>query len=337
MLYFTKGVIPMLKKDFEVIREYVLALFDAQMKQMYDALQKSIPEVPEFKEYDDTELKAKIDEVAKSIPEVPEFKEYDDTELKAKIDEVAKSIPEVPEFKEYDDTELKAKIDEVAKSIPEVPEFKEYDDSELRAKIDEVAKSIPEVPEFKEYDDSELRAKIDEVAKSIPEVPEFKEYDDAWIKEALAKPLELDLPPASHYDGTAVSKGAMVLHDNNLYVNLIDDNASEPSEKNASYKLLIKSPKAPTHKGVYDVSKTYEENDIVMWENSSWIKTSSPEQSLPSDGWKLLAKAVRGRKGEKGDTTVVEVDNTEMLQRLVDEIEILKATNKGLQDDIATA
>jgi hypothetical protein len=72
---------------------------------------------------------------------------------------------------------------------------------------------------------------------------------------------------------------------------------------------------------------------MVMWENSTWIKTANKNQTLPSEGWKLVAKAVKGRKGEKGaDGTTTIVQNDEALQVLHDEISILKATIKGLED-----
>lgn len=57
----------------------------------------------------------------------------------------------------------------------------------------------------------------------------------------------------------------------------------------------------PTHKGLYDPSIKYSQGDIVMKNNASWYKTDHPDNSLPSDGWKLLAKAIQGKKGDRGD------------------------------------
>ena len=135
----------------------------------------------------------------------------------------------------------------------------------------------------------------------------------------------MEIPTAKQYDGNASAKGQMILHKNNLYMNLLDDNKSEPCSANASYKLIISSPKAPVHKGLYDENKEYEFNDIVMHNNASWIKTDDPTQEIPSSGWKLLAKAVKGKRGEKGDTTVVTADYDDVIQELADEITFLKA------------
>ena len=115
-----------------------------------------------------------------------------------------------------------------------------------------------------------------------------------------------------------------------MYVNRLKGNTSKPSSENASYHLLIKAPKEPRHLGVYDQNKTYEYNDMVMWDNSTWIKTNSPEQEIPSAGWKLVAKAVRGRKGEKGDVSKVEFDGEAVITELQDEIMLLKEAVKGL-------
>ncbi len=294
------------------------------------SVKKSIPAA-----YDDTvlgetvgnldafanELAEKIVEVEKSIP-TP----YDDTALTEKIVEVEKSIP-TP----YDDTALTEKIVEVEKSIPTVPEFKEYDDTALIEKIAEVEKSIPE---FKEYDDTELQKRVNAMQTLFEK--ENKAIRETFTKEMAIKDekikslekridIELDFTVTKHFDGDAVKYGATVLHGNSLYVNMVEDNDSVPSSVNKSYKLLIKAPKEPTHKGLYVEGEKYVEGDITMLDNASWWRTNVVEdKGIPSESWKLLAKAVskRGRKGEKGDTSVADYD--EVIQKLHDEMMILK-------------
>ena len=363
----------MTKTHFDMVKEYIELLFTTQTKLIFDKLKSTFSgefdtvkeqiqsldaAIKDFEPYDDSHLQAKIDEVAKSIPEVPE--PFDPSPLQERIDEVAKSIP-----KEYDDTPLQERIDEVEKSIPvpfddteliekvnaiqpvleakiesAVKEMHDtipapFDDSAIKEEIKGLAETIPA-----KYDDTPLLERIDEMkeahAKELEEIKKAFEGKIATIEKELSAPLKVEVPEAKHFTGTPAEKGAMILHDNNLYVNLLDANDSEPSEVNKSYKLLIKAPKAMEHKGVYDKAKTYELNDVVMWENASWVKTASPSQELPGEGWKLLAKAVRGKKGEKGEATIVSADYDDVIQNLTDKVMILEAQLKGFADDVDT-
>jgi len=225
---------------------------------------------------------------------------------------------DIKSFEPFNPSEL----EEIIHSVKEdVNNIEPYDDSELQEKI----KSI------RVYDDSELQKRITELEGSF-------EKEVSTIKEKIDTPIKVQIPTTKHYDGEVTKAGNMVLHENNLYVNLLDANDSVPSDLNKSYKLIIKAPKEPRHKGVYNPDETYEYNDMVMWENSTWIKTHNDKQELPSEGWKLMAKAVRGRKGERGeqgDVTVVKPDVEGVLQDLHDEINVLKATVKGLSNGTA--
>ncbi len=119
------------------------------------------------------------------------------------------------------------------------------------------------------------------------------------------------------YNGDALRKGLFIVHENSLWFNKMVDNDTVPSLENKSYDLIIKSPKTPEHKGLYDEGETYEHLDIVMKNNSAWMKTPNPAQALPSDGWKLLAKeGGRGKKGDKGDVG----DMTELDHQVFDDI-----------------
>jgi hypothetical protein len=312
---------------------------EARIEERIEEVAKSIPEIPDIPEpFDPSGLEAKIEEVVKSIPEIPDIPEpFDPSGLEERIEEVAKSIPEIPDIPEpFDPSNLEERIEEVAKSIPEIPDIPEpFDPSGLEAKIEEVAKSIP-----KPFDPSGLEAKIvEEFDRKLVEIKEsyaeelsnYKSMVEKLQKETeslrkkVDSPLEISFAKAKKYGEGPVAKGAVILHKNAVWVSRMDDNDTEPSHENKSYVCLIDAPKAPVHKGVYEAGKKYEFNDMVMWNNNTWIKTEHPSNEIPSEGWRLVAKAIRGKKGEKGDpgdTTVV--DYEERLRALEDEFILSK-------------
>ena len=240
---------------------------------------------------------------------------YDDSDL-------SKKVSNLNEYSE----KLTLLMDTKFKAL-EIPEA--YNDSSLKEMLENFSKKnhdrLEKLEGIKGYDDSGLQEQINGIKAVF-------EKEVATLKKEVNAPLKVEIPTTKHYDGEVTPEGDMVLHANNLYVNLLKDNDSVPSLENKSYKLIIKAPKTPEHKGVYKKDHDYEYNDIVMWDNASWIKTAEKNQDLPSEGWKLLAKAVRGKKGEKGDVTHVESDYTDVIQELSDEVNILKATIKGLKN-----
>ena len=278
--------------------------------------------------YDDSTLLKALDELKATIP-----KAYDDSairkELEDSVELLMSDIPKayddrwVKDFKkDYDEELPKTVIKEIDSRIEKAtPEA--FDSSELEAKIEAVEKAIPEIP--KGYDDTELQ-------KQINGIKGLLEKEVSEIKKAIDSPIQVEASTTKHYNGEVTKAGDMVLHENNLYVNLLEGNDSTPSDMNKSYKLLIEAPKSPEHQGVYKADKTYSHNDMVMWENSTWIKTTDSNQTLPSEGWKLVAKAVKGRrgdKGEKGDEGIVDYDAA--IQDLMDEVAILKAKVEGYE------
>lgn len=281
------------------------------LKQFIDFVTEKFTEVG--KNFEEVESKISANEES-----IKSFESFDPSPLMEKIEEVKTLIPEVPEpTPVYDDSEVKNMIEEVKKSIPEAPEA--FDPSPLEEQI----KSIPT------YDDKEIHAKLEELQKHINAEREIHQKEITEIKKELEAPLKVEVPVAKHFAGTPEKKGAMILHENNLYVNLLDDNDSEPSKVNKSYKLLIEAPKSFEHVGVYDASKSYDLNQTVMWKNSSWVKTKTGDgEPGASDSWKLMAKAVRGKKGE---ATVYELDHSEKLDAMNDEILFLKEEIKNLK------
>lgn len=109
---------------------------------------------------------------------------------------------------------------------------------------------------------------------------------------------------AIEYDGSIVKKYDFVVHKGALWQNLMDDNNTPPSRDNHSYQCVVEKPKdakSIVPKGLYKEDAVYTENDVVMFNNASWIKNGKDSQELPGEGWFLLAKGTKGSKGERGE------------------------------------
>jgi len=335
----------------------------------------TMPEIPEYEAFDPSQLEEKIDAVENYANDINDtlkaIKPFDASQLEQYIKEVEEAIPVVPEYEAYDDAPLKEmnqafveNMKELNTKLNEIPEYEAYDDTAVLAKIEEVEKSIPTIPEIPEaYDDTKLATKLrkeiviavldaeDRVKGSIPEPT--KEFDDTELQKSinaiqeaqqeiqkeLARPIKISLGEAKYFNGEEANKGQIVLHKNAVYVNRIDSNDSEPSEVNKSYQLLMQSPREIVHTGVWDKEKEYKQNDIAMWNNNSymWVGEKGNVEPNTSEQWKILAKGVRGRKGEKGlEGQAIQVDYAELLQKQDDEITILKSQVKELIDATRT-
>ena len=280
--------------------------FDGKLKKV----EESIPEP-----YDDTKLQHSVEEVKELIPE-----RYDDSEL-------IKSIPEP-----YNDEEIKEKLVEIEeKMITEVPELPEpYNDEEIKEKLVEIEeKMITEVPELPEpYNDEEIKERLEKIQDTVDaKIKAFEEQVEKTFEEVSRK-VTYEMPTPYQYEsGSAVEKGAFILWKNALWLNRMDDNDTTPSLENKSYICLIPAPKAPEHKGLYKEDESYGFNDIVMKDNASWIRVDGGSDDLPGEGWKLLAKGIKGRKGEKGESVKVEFEAEKSLEELNDRVMILEAKN----------
>jgi len=250
----------------------------------------------------------------------------------AKVDAKLETLDEqIKDFEPFDPSELQNDIHSVKEAVNN---FEKYDDSDIKETLEFFTKKHDErikiLEEKKEYDDRGLREQINGIKALL-------EKEVTAIKKELETPVKVEIPSAKHYDGEPTEGNQFIIHKNALYMNLLEKNVSEPSDANASYMKIIDAPKSPVHKGVYNKDNPdYEYNDMVAWENSTWIKTEHPSQEIPSEGWKLVAKGSRGRKGEKGDkgdTTIIKMEDT-VVQDLYDEINVLKATIKGYENAI---
>ncbi len=248
-----------------------------------------------------------------------DFEPFDNSENMKRFEGVNKGLESI---EPYDDSKAFEALKEIkAKQDNYYIRLDELDQTDAIDLINEGLKSI------KGYDDSELQ-------RQINAMQELHEKEITKIKEKTPTIIQVQASSAKHYTGDPEEKGTMILYGNSLYVNMQDDNDSVPSDENKSYKLLIKAPKTPEHKGLYEEGVDYEESNIVMKDNSSWMRTDDPDNTLPSAGWKLLSKGVRGKKGERGDTTIPKYDK--VLQDLHDEINLLKGTVKELQDGLTS-
>lgn len=54
------------------------------------------------------------------------------------------------------------------------------------------------------------------------------------------------------------------------------------------------------HRRLHDPAETYQRNDVVALNGSSWLAIAEEPGPLPGDGWVLLAKGMKGEKGERG-------------------------------------
>jgi len=328
------------KKIAQIIASALTAFREKYLSPIEKRIEPVETFIKDFTPFDGSELKTQISNIesyddSDIREQIKGIKEYDDSNLVKQIEDVKKSMPTIPE--QYDDSNLVKQIEDVKKSMPTIPE--QYDDSALKGLIHAVKEDVNNLDIPKEYNDSALQENINAIQtvfkKELGEVKETYEKEIADLKAKINEPISVELGKAKTYDQQPSDVGQMVLAGNNVYVNLLKGNDTEPSDANKSYKMIMKAPKEPTHMGVWDSNKKdYEFNDIVMWDNASWIKTHDNAQEIPSAGWKLLAKAIRGRKGLKGDTSVV--DYQEVLEKQDDEITILKAQVKGLLDATQT-
>ena len=299
-----------------------LTQFDTRIKE----LAGKIPEP-----YDDNAIQHKIEEVKELIPEP-----YNDEPLMQTLAELEeKAITELPEVEKYDDSEIMQKLAELEeKAITKLPE--PYNDEQVMQKLAELEEKaiteLPEIPEIPEpYNDEEVREKLQALEESIDtKLKSLEEQVEKTLAD-VSKRVTYDVPTPVHYTpDEPIEKGAFVLHQNSLWLNQMEDNDTVPTLENHSYKCLIRAPKVPEHKGLYQEDTEYEFNDIVMKDNASWIRVEGGDNTLPGEGWKLLAKGIRGKKGEKGDkgeSVKVEFEAEKSLEDLNDRVLMLEALN----------
>jgi hypothetical protein len=133
-------------------------------------------EVPEEDPIED--LKVLIEEVRNSIPEIPEFKSYDEEilQLLNLIESVQNQIPEpveVPEVKYYDEdiNLLTERIDYIRQTIFNLPEVRYYEEEIqlIESEVSNLQEKVDELPEVKYYDEeiSRLDYKIDDTVDLV--------------------------------------------------------------------------------------------------------------------------------------------------------------------------
>jgi hypothetical protein len=133
-------------------------------------------EVPEEDPIED--LKVLIEEVRNSIPEIPEFKSYDEEilQLLNLIESVQNQIPEpveVPEVKYYDEdiNLLTERIDYIRQTILNLPEVRYYEEEIqlIESEVSNLQEKVDELPEVKYYDEdiSRLDYKIDDTVDLV--------------------------------------------------------------------------------------------------------------------------------------------------------------------------
>jgi hypothetical protein len=133
-------------------------------------------EVPEEDPIED--LKVLIEEVRNSIPEIPEFKSYDEEilQLLNLIESVQNQIPEpveVPEVKYYDEdiNLLTERIDYIRQTILNLPEVRYYEEEiqSIESEVSILQEKVDELPEIKYYDEdiSRLDYKIDDTVDLV--------------------------------------------------------------------------------------------------------------------------------------------------------------------------
>ena len=133
-------------------------------------------EVPEEDPIED--LKVLIEEVRNSIPEIAEFKSYDEEilQLLNLIESVQNQIPEpveVPEVKYYDEdiNLLTERIDYIRQTILNLPEVRYYEEEIqlIESEVSNLQEKVDELPEVKYYDEdiSRLDYKIDDTVDLV--------------------------------------------------------------------------------------------------------------------------------------------------------------------------
>ena len=133
-------------------------------------------EVPEEDSIED--LKVLIEEVRNSIPEIPEFKSYDEEilQLLNLIESVQNQIPEpveVPEIKYYDDDIdlLTERINYIRETILNLPEVRYYEEEiqSIESEVSNLQEKVDELPKVKYYDEdiSRLDYKIDDTVDLV--------------------------------------------------------------------------------------------------------------------------------------------------------------------------
>jgi hypothetical protein len=124
------------------------------------------------------DLKVLIEEVRNSIPEIPEFKSYDEEilQLLNLIESVQNQIPEpveVPEVKYYDEdiNLLTERIDYIRQTIINLPEVRYYEEEIqlIESEVSNLQEKVDELPEVKYYDEdiSRLDCKIDDTVDLV--------------------------------------------------------------------------------------------------------------------------------------------------------------------------
>jgi len=133
-------------------------------------------EVPEEDSIED--LKVLIEEVRNTIPEIPEFKSYDEEilQLLNLIESVQNQIPEpveVPEIKYYDDDIdlLTERINYIRETILNLPEVRYYEEEiqSIESEVSNLQEKVDELPKVKYYDEdiSRLDYKIDDTVDLV--------------------------------------------------------------------------------------------------------------------------------------------------------------------------
>jgi len=151
-------------------------------------------EVPEEDTIED--LKVLIEEVRNSIPEIPEFKSYDEEiiQLLNLIESVQNQIPEpveVPEVKYYDEdiNLLIERIDYIRQTILNLPEVRYYEEEIqlIESEVSNLQEKVDELSEVKYYDEdiSRLDYKIDDIVDLVDKkINDHSENIDAKFFES---------------------------------------------------------------------------------------------------------------------------------------------------------
>ena len=197
--------------------------------------------------------------------------------------------------------------------------------------------SEEELASFKGKDGKDFEGFTDEQLESFKgkDGKDFEGFTDEQLASFKGEPGESvkgepgrdgTFTKAVEFNDKPTEKFTLVKHDGALWQNLMDDNSSIPHSENKSYQLLIDKPKdgkSVTAKGLYKAEEKYVENDIVMFNNVSWIKNSKDSQELPGEGWFLMTKGIKGNKGDQGDPgkNGKATDVTKALEERVHELE----------------
>jgi len=241
-----------------------------------------------------------------------------------RVKDVWQELEETKKFINDNNDRLSKALGEIAERIENI---KEYDDSDIVDTLNDMSSDL--VNGLKEAE-----SKVDEKlsaydAKFLDLIEDFQGRQETLF-DSVSKRITYEIKAPVNFDGKPLDAGVFVKWDNALWFNKLDGNDSIPKEGNHSYDLIIEAPRSPEHKGLYKEDEYYMKSDIVMKDNSSWMAVKNDPGELPGEGWRLLAKGMRGKKGEKGDSgdiVKVKFEAEKSIEELNDRLMILEASN----------